>query len=273
MLPLAGPEFPTSADALKIAIEGGLRRFGVAPHEVQVGGMYPALDSVRIDLTGMQASRTQRAPVAAEKASGELLIAKMEIVAAPAYFEDAPLELAIRADHARFSYARDAERQPLLTLSGAAAGSVLIEAKRVALEELLHAVAKETAGKQGVEIKRTHLELTSRGPRLLSFRAEVTAKMFIVSAAITVSGQIAIDDQLTGRLSDLRFTGDGMIANVAGGYIRPLLAQFEGRTVPLLAFSLGDLRLRDLQISGGESLRVSAEFGETTPKLAATAAL
>jgi hypothetical protein len=66
---------------------------------------------------------------------------------------------------------------------------------------------------------------------------------------------------MTVRLSNLRFSGDGMMANLAGGFIRPKLSALEGRTFPLAGLALGEITLREVQIHAGDTLRVSAQFG------------
>ena len=111
-----------------------------------------------------------------------------------------------------------------------------------ALENLLHRLAKGAAEKQGVEVKKTTLELTARGPRALSFRCTVTAKMFVMSA-------------------DLSLGGDAMITKLVAGFARPQLDKLEGRVIPLLALAPGGLPLRDVEISTRDGLEVRAKFG------------
>jgi len=103
--------------------------------------------------------------------------------------------------------------------------------------------------------------LTNQGPRTLAFRGEVTAKMFLMTAELTLTGQIDVDAGLNARFSRLKLGGDGMITKIANGFIRPKLDHLEGRVISLLAFSLGDLRLRDIEVSTGKKLVIRAAFG------------
>jgi hypothetical protein len=61
MLPLAGSRFPTSHHELKDAISRGLLHYGITAREVVVeGGTFPAVDSLRVDLTGARVTRELR---------------------------------------------------------------------------------------------------------------------------------------------------------------------------------------------------------------------
>jgi hypothetical protein len=119
----------------------------------------------------------------------------------------------------------------------------------------------ELAERQGVEVQETRLKLTSQGPRTLSFRGDVTAKMFIMTAALTLTGQIDVDAELNARFSRLTLSGDSMVTKIASGFIRPKLDALEGRVISLLALSLGDLHLRDIEVSASETLLIRAVFG------------
>ena len=52
-------------------------------------------------------------------------------------------------------------------------------------------------------------------------------------------------------------------ANVtaAAGIVKKKLKPYDGTTIPLMAFSLGDLSLRNLKIDLKRDLHVTAEFG------------
>ncbi len=143
----------------------------------------------------------------------------------------------------------------------ATSGNVSVEATREALESFLHSFAVGAAKKQGFEVKKTRLDCTQEGPRAVSFRAEGTAKVFVMSASLALTGKLAIDDELNAKLSNLALDGDGMILKLAGSYAKPHLDKLEGRAFPLMAFTAGGLRLHDVELTAGNSLRVQAKFG------------
>lgn len=262
MLPLAGPPLPDSAESLASALREGLARHGTAAREIAVGGgAWPELETLRIDFTGLALTREQRLPLAESTGERGIAVAEFSLIAAPLQFENAPVDLSLRATQAAFTFSKSASGEPMLALTDAARGELALEIRRDAMETLLHGLATQAAGAHGVDVKKTRVELAARSPRELVFRAEVTAKMFIATATVTLDGELGVNDQLNARLSNLRFGGEGMIASAAGGFIRPALAKLDGRTFSLMALSLGSIRLRDLQLRGGDSLRLTAQFG------------
>ena len=262
MLPLSGDRFPTTRTELTEALAAGASAHALQASVSATGERWPELDSLAIDLTGSHFTRELRLPVATAPAEGELLVQRLTLSASPMEFEQVPLRFALRGEQVALGFARSANVGPLLSFARAQRGEVEAEVQRADLEALLLRLASDAASAQGVQVKKTTLTLTARDPRTLAFRAEVTAKMFIMSAAVTLAGELAIDDQFAARLSQLRVSGEGMIGTMVNGLARAHLEKWEGRAFPLLALPLGGLKLRAITIAGGDSLRVRAEFGE-----------
>ena len=261
MLPLAAEKFPATPDALAAALTGGFAARGVAVPGVRVeGAALAALTALRIELTGARFTRGFRVAATPAAESGAVVAERLEIVGAPLDFEGTPLEVRVEAERAELGFAG----QPAggaLVLTGAAGGSAMLSVRREALEALLHRLATQAAEKQGVEVKKTKLELTARGERGLAFRCDVTAKMFVMTADLSLSGNLDVDDQLNARLSGLTLGGDAMITKLAAGFVRPQLDKLEGRAIPLLALAPGGLKMRDVEISVRDGLEVRAKFG------------
>ena len=261
MLPLAGPGFPASLETLIAALRGGFAGRGISVRDIRADGEWPRLAELTIDLSGAQLSRATRPARANTEPQSGVTIARLAIKAAPFYFETTPLHLDFRAQDAGCGFARDDAQDPVLQLTGAGGGSVVVEAQRADLEAALKTLAAEALAKQGADVKSARLELTDRGPRSLGFRAEVTAKAFVMTARVNVTGRLDVDDELNLRVRDLATGGDGMIASLAGGFLRPRFAEIEKRAIPLAAFSFAGVKLHSVRISGGESLRIEAQFG------------
>jgi hypothetical protein len=261
MLPLLADSIPTNATALAEALTRGLEARGLTPRQVEVAGAtFPEVGSLRIDLTGTQLTREIQLPQEVEGSGTGLRIEQLEITGSPLFVEKAAVEVHLVAQQVQAQLEMK-DGTGLLRLQSAAAGTASVEATREALEALVHAIAVEAAAKQGLDVKKTKLTFTQEGPRDVAFRAEVTAKVFVMNAALALTGRLKIDDQMNARFSDLALDGDGMILKLAGGFARPHLDRLEGRVFPLLASTAGGLRLRNLELTAGESLRVRAEFG------------
>ena len=261
MLPLAAEKLPATPDELAAALTAGFAARGVAVPMARVeGAALAALTALRIDLTGARFTRGFRVSAMPAAEPATVVTERLEVIGAPLDFEGTPLEVRVEAECAEMRLAGQPS-DGALVLANAAGGSVSLAVAHGALEALLHRLAKEAAGKQGVEIKKTKLELTARGARALSFRCEVTAKMFVMSADVSLSGNLDVDDQLNARLSGLTLGGDAMIAKLAAGFVRPQLDKLEGRVIPLRALAPGALNLRDVEIAVRDGLEIRAKFG------------
>lgn len=261
MLPLSGPNFPASLEDLAASLRAGLEGRGISVRDIRAGGEWPRIAELAIDLTGAKLSRATRPPRANAEPQPAVSMARLAITAAPLFFETTPLRFDLRAQDAECGFAHEAAGEAVLQLTRAGGGSVLLEAQRADLEAALKTLAAEALAKQGADVKSAKLELTDRGPRSLGFRAEVTAKAFVMTARVTVTGRLDVDDELNLRVCDLATSGDGMIASLAGGFLRPRFAEIEKRAIPLAAFSFAGVKLHSVRISGGEALRIEAQFG------------
>ena len=261
MLPLAGDDLPRSLDQFVAALRAGLERDQVTARDVRATGAWPALEELSLDLTGAQLSRATPISKPTTKAEQGPSIRCLTIAATPLTFESVPVIFDLRANDARCGFARDSQHHASLQVLQAESGAIVLEAKRSDLETFLQKLAAEALAKHGAEVKSTRLEFTSRSPRTLEFHARVKAKVFVMNAEIVLSGQLNVDDGLNLRAQQLTADGNGMIANMATSYLRPRFAELEKRAFPLANFSLAEVQLRDVQVSGGETLRLEGRFG------------
>jgi hypothetical protein len=261
MLPLSAETTPTTVSELADALRRGFQEQKLSPVKIDADGAdLSSVKKLHIDLSGTHLTREFRPPNKEEAGKHIVEAASFELLGAPVYFEKAPLEIRLVATGVRGGMDIKEGHGSLVVIS-AASGSVSVETPRVALETLLHSLAVEMAAKQGFEVRKTTLTFTQEGPRAVTFRAEVTAKVFVMSASLALTGRLTVDDALNARISNLALDGDGMILKLAAGFARPHLDRLEGRTFPLLTFTPAGLSLRDVEMTVGETLRASAHFG------------
>lgn len=213
-----------------------------------------------IDLTGAQLTRDTVPRSLEGEGSTTLSAEQFELFGEPLYFEKAAVEARLEGKGVE-AQVTGVPQKGSLVLKHAAEGTVSVKVAIEALEGLLQSFAAGAAEKQGIDVKKTKLTLTQEGPRAVAFRAEVTAKMFIMSAVLALTGKLEIDDEFNARLSSLGLDGDAMVTGLAGSFLKPRLQQLEGRTFPLLAFLPAGLQLRDIQVAVTPALQVQARFG------------
>lgn len=262
MIPLATPSLPASPDSLEDAIRAGFARYSIAVRRVKATG--PAtkdLESLHIDLSDSQVTRELRVGKPGNPGEETVVVRHLKIDATPLLLEGAPLEFHLQAEQVALALTEPVGDERVLSPRSAQNGRLSAEISREALESLLRKVATELAGKQGVDIKEVHLKLENVGPRELRFEAEVVAKVFLMKAPVTLSGVARIDDALNLHLSGLAVGGNNMAANIANSFARPHLERVQKEPFSLAVLSLGEIQLRDVEIAGGDSLRLSAHFG------------
>ncbi|HKP93092.1 MAG TPA: hypothetical protein VJS88_04280 [Chthoniobacterales bacterium] len=264
MFPLKTSTFPTTAAELASRLNESLRdAFHLPGDPVVVREIaYPRLAAITVSLDGAQ---LKGAPPAMPSVSGE---------AAPALSVDsfaargsglavgpAAIDFALEATGVDLRRANDRDGNIVLLLHKAAQGRIDLSTATADLEALIAEVAAAEAGKHGVAIDKVQLSLRSNGPRSLGAEVRLRGRKLFMSASLRITGQLDLDDQLNARVSGLDCTGEGAIASVACGILKPQLQRVEGRVFPLMSLPIGEVRLRDVRIAAGEKLSVTAEFG------------
>jgi hypothetical protein len=267
MFPLAGKDFPTTTDDLSTAIHDALETVFSLPKKsagVSVeGGKFPDVKTVRLDLDGAAVSATKPPPkpLGVGKRKPGITVASLEISAHPIKYENAKLDLGVSAKGLTFDFDRDKKGHPLLVLTDAKDGKVQAKISKADLQSLMLEGATLAAKQQGVAIQDLQLDLKQLGPRSVAADVKVKAKKLMMTGVVNIKGQLDIDDELNATVSDLACTGEGVVGGTAAGFLQKKIASYNGTQIPLMAFSLGDVTLRDLKIKLTDSLQVTAAFG------------
>ncbi len=224
---------------------------------------YPKLAAIRVSLDGANAG--ERPPPRPQPPVGAvepgLEVADFSVSGRPILVQRARVELTCSARDVRLGQGRDRDGNLILLLQEAAEGNVEVAVALSDLEALVLAGAKAEAAKQGVTVESVQIALQARTERALDVVVQVRAKKLFLSAAVRISGSVAIDEQLVARLAGLECAGEGTLGTLACGFIAPHLQRFNGREFSLLALPLGEVKLRDVKIAAGRELRVTAQFG------------
>jgi hypothetical protein len=267
MFPLKTDTLPANAADLARLINESLRElFLVKSDPVTIReSSYPHLEELGVCLDGAQLrGQPPSIPSLSSKPMPALEVDSFTIDASGLSIGPAAIDLSLSATAVSLHQAKDAQGNVLLLLHNAANGHIEISASPSDLEALIAEVAKAEAGKHGVTINSVQLILRSKSSRSLAAEVRLRAKKLFLSASIKITGQLDLDEELNARVSGLDCIGDGAIASVACGVLKPHLQKIDGRVFPLMSLPLGDVRLRDVQLAVGEKLSVTADFGSAT---------
>jgi hypothetical protein len=262
-IPIRGATLPATPELLRDAIEAGLRALDLAPRAVSVSAPgWPAVAELHLDLSGAAPEQPGEFPRVEGPGEGTLYVERVLLEARPLVLQGLPLAIELRAQSATLQMTRLSGNRHALVLQKAADGTMEVSAKTDDLERLAHTLVAAQAKKHGLEVKETRLAFTQRGPRSLSFQADVTAKVMIMKAHLTVTGDADLDDALQLRISNLKLTGGGMAATLARGFLQPQFEKIQQQPIALGALALGEIRLRDVSAAlQKDTLRISAKFG------------
>jgi hypothetical protein len=264
MFPLFQKELPSSGARLAAALSTSLRRTLDLPRDPVIvrEKAYPDLDEIAVDLSGatmrMNAPRPSFPP-----GEGELAVTARRLILAahPISVAGAAVDLELDASGVVLNHNRDSDDNIVLLLHRAETGRIVISIQAQDLETLIGEIAKGEAGRQGVVIEDILLNLTSRGPRSLGAELRIQARKLFLRATIQIAGQLEIDDRLVAHMSGLSCTGEGAIGALVCGILKPHLQRLQAREFPLLALSLGEVRLYDIKLETDDGIKVIAEFG------------
>ena len=264
MFPLKTNTLPANAADLARHLNESLRDLFHLPRDpVTIREIsYPHLASLTVSLDGAQLEG-QPPPVpsvGAERAPA-LTVDSFRATGSPVAVGPANVDFALQAESLQLHRASDADGNVVLVLHRAAHGRIEVSASPSDIEALIEEVARAEAGKHGVAIDNVQLSLRSNSSRSLSAEVRLRAKKLFLSTTLRVTAQVDLDEELNARISGLDCIGDGAMASIACGVLKPHLEKINGRQFPLLSLPLGEVRLRDVQIVAGDKLSITAEFG------------
>lgn len=267
MFPLFTKSLPATAEALQSLLNDSLRQLLVVTRDPVTirDAAYPHLKELNVSLDGAQLRRNPPPiPSPSGNATPALEVDLLSVKASALSLGPASIDLSLSARAVHLSQGRDAKDEIILSIEDAADGAVEISASQSGLEALIAEVAKTEAGKHGVTIDSVQLTLRSKSSRSLAVEVRLRAKKLFLGASIRITGQLDLDEELNARIFGLNCAGDGAIATMACGVLKPHLEKIDGREFPLMSLPLGKIRLRDVQLAVGDRLSVTAQFGSVT---------
>jgi hypothetical protein len=264
MLSLHTAIFPSSAAELTRLLNDSLRQiFYVDADPVTIrDDSYPHLTELSISLDGarLRDNPPRSSPVAAATTPA-LQVDQLKLNVTMLSLGPAVLDASLFARAVEFAQARNGDGEIVLSIENAAEGKIEISASPSDLEALIAKVAKSEAAKHGFTIDSVQVKLRSKSARSLAAEVRLRARKLFLTASIRITGQLDLDKELNATISGLDCSGGGAIAALACGVLKPHLQKLDGREFPLMSLPLGEIRLRDVQLTVRDKVSVTAEFG------------
>ncbi len=264
MFPLFTDVLPKTAPELERRLNESLTRLfsGVDQPVAVTDRSYPELAELCITLDGAELRRdAPRPPRLPASGSTALAVDALRLSAREIAIGPARASLRLTAENVQLHEARDPSGEILLLLRSASDGEVEVSADVQEIENAIAAIATREAGKHSVTIDQVRLSATVADERSVDAEVQLRARKLFFSTTIRIGAKLELDEQLNARLSGLTCNGDGAIGALACGVLQPHLQELNGRSFPLMALPLGEIRLRDVRLAANGKITVHAEFG------------
>lgn len=258
------PQDPTE---LSVALREGWKQVIAVPDPDKAvliqGGAYPALDTLRIDLSDsvLHPPKTKEKVELNNKVEENLQVQHLEVRGQPMLLERAKLNMRLTADDARIDMERDRRGRPVMLLAQAKAGTLSFDVSRTDAESLMLQNAREMASHFGVQVVSMQLRVIPQTPRSVQAELHVSTKVALIPAGMLFKAHVTVDDHMNARLSGLTCEGDEALGPLIVHFLRPALARYEGRVRPLVSFPAKDMQLHDVAVRVDDRLHLTAAFG------------
>lgn len=268
IFPMAEPPVPGEPQSLERAMTDGWRarmnvpdgaslvRIDGARGDTVIGSMFIDLSNVSIDY-----DRDQKKLRPKKHVYDSLHVSNFEFVANPLVLEKSRMLIGMTVADARLDLRSDRRGRPMLTLTDARDGTLTLEVPREDVDALLLYAARKMAGKYGVSIDRTRLDVDIIEDRSIKIDLKIDTRLGFLPAGLQFKSRIDIDDDLNGTITRLSCQGDQVLGPLISAIVDPVLKQYEGRRRPLVGFEWGEIKLRDVTMNSDDGFRLEARFG------------
>lgn len=269
ILPLSEAAVPPTGGELSASIVAAWIKALTFPDAAKVvtlvGGRYPAVDVMRVDLSHAVAIPKVKRPSLGELQSAKqsLWVSDFALVAEPLKSKESASQanLQVTASQVRFDVQKAKDGTPLLLMSEASAGTLHFDADIAEMEKSMLTAARERGAKSLVTVRNLSLDFKSFGPRSIDVAMHVSTLVGFVPAGMKFTARVDIDDQMNATLYNLAVEGDEALGPLIVHFIRPALAKYDGKTKPLMSFPNPEVKLKDVRVTAGERITLDAVFG------------
>jgi hypothetical protein len=268
--PLATSALPGSREELTAALVDGLRKHvKLAENEEQKtivaeGDHYPSLQRLTIDLTnaaidtGHKPAKLQRGETPAPGVRAD----DFHFRADPLNIDGGHIHLIVHARDVNLGVIHDRAGQPILSLDEARDGEVSCQTTTKDLSTIFRASANERGKPFGLSVQKAKLDLDSQNDHEMTANLRLISRLVIIPIQLHFTAHVQVDNAGNATLSKLSCEGDDAAGTLITQFIRPALADYNNKTMPLVGFPSKKMCLHDVRVQlDGETVRLAAAFG------------
>ena len=272
IFPMAAAPVPGEPQSLERVMTAGWRSRMIVPEgaslvrvegarsDTSIGSMFIDLSNVAIDY-----DRDQNKLRPKRHVYDSLHVANFVFVANPLVLEKSRMLIGMTVADAKLDLRSDRRGRPMLTLTDARDGTLTLEVPKQDVDALLLYAARKMAGKYGIGIDRTKLDVDVIEDRSIKIDLKIDTRLGFLPAGLRFKSRIDIDEDLNGTISRLNCEGDQVLGPLISAIVDPVLKQYEGKKRPLVGFEWGDMKLRDVTMNSDDGFRLEAKFGTERP--------
>jgi hypothetical protein len=279
MIPLGHQALPTTTTELGQVIEGGVRRLlrldaadPIAVHVLTLPDPHAetgTVQAVHIDLSGAEVSRARDITPRTFASWEPLLVQNVSVTGSPTIVRSLPVTLRVEANGLPLqqAVAEDGERWIIADTDEApaggrpAAGDLIASAAIADIETVSRAELERIVTAKGFALKKYALAIRPSGSRGVTIEADATVGKSLLSAKVTVTATVRIDDDFTLRISDVALSSGNPIVAALVTPVGARLSPYNGRSFALGEHTFAGARLTSLDLDVDSAIRVTAAFG------------
>jgi len=269
VIPLPSGALPAEPARLADELARGLSElFELPAGQDAVRCVYPPgagpgeLEELRIDLDGAEVRESSFARFQGLDRQDAVVLRVLLLKArgAPIRWRGACSTFELTASQVAFALADDRSGGATLVPVDLSDGLLAIRIATADLERVLLEAAGEWGRPHGVRVERVELELAQAGQRQVRALARIKVRK-LLPVNVKLEALLTLDEQLNATLTGVSARAEGLLGKAIDPELSRRAGQLEGRSWPLAALPLGDLRVRSLEVRVQDGLELRAALG------------
>ena len=273
MIPLGQGEIPSSAEELQNRVQTALGQMisdGSRPAVTCAMSTPGNVEAISIDLTGTEVTDSKVSKPTGFTSLGATTLGQFALSGQPARIYGTPVNVKLQSRNMPMQWMIDDRANLWFTINHQQkesavgfGGNLDISLETADLEKAVTAVVAELAQKNGAKLKSLQLRVTATDNSQINIQASVAASKFMMTARLQAVAHAVLAPNLDLTVRDIQLTGEDSAGAMVASMLAGKVGEFKGKTIPLGQYVFAGASIRNITIQGGDTLRVTGEFGSS----------